>query len=208
MYETLTTTTKDNVFDDFLNSLYELADGSSEVMDDIADNWQAMVNKMAVNNLVGAKFQQELSEWFEALGKLNEQWADKNISDSDYRKQMDALKAEYFGYVDAAKRDIDVLRSEGIIKATEENASVTQSGKSGAFTTMSQDQGTKLEGLFVSGQMHWASIDDKMTDVSVQIGLAGDTLKRIEEHTGSSAACLDEIRNDIKVIKRDGLKVK
>lgn len=208
LYETLTTTTKDNVFDDFLNSLYELADGSSEVMDDIADNWQAMVNKMAVNNLVGAKFQQELSEWFEALGKLNEQWADKNISDSDYRKQMDALKAEYFGYVDAAKRDIDVLRSEGIIKATEENASVTQSGKSGVFTTMSQDQGTKLEGLFVSGQMHWASIDDKMTDVSVQIGLAGDTLKRIEEHTGSSAACLDEIRNDIKVIKRDGLKVK
>ena len=208
LYETLTTTTKDNVFDDFLNSLYELADGSSEVMDDIADNWQAMVNKMAVNNLVGAKFQQELSEWFEALGKLNEQWADKNISDSDYRKQMDALKAEYFGYVDAAKRDIDVLRSEGIIKATEEYGGTTQSGKSGAFTTMSQDQGTKLEGLFVSGQMHWASIDDKMTDVSVQIGLAGDTLKRIEEHTGSSAACLDEIRNDIKVIKRDGLKVR
>jgi hypothetical protein len=46
-----------------------------------------------------------------------------------------------------------------------------------------------------------------MTDVSVQIGAAGDTLKRIEEHTGSSALSLEEIKNDIKIIKRDGLKV-
>lgn len=83
-----------------------------------------------------------------------------------------------------------------------------QTGKAGAFTTMSQDQGTKLEGLFVSGQMHWSSMDDKLTDVSEQIGLAGDTLKRIEEHTGSSARSLEEIKEDIKIIKRDGLKVK
>ena len=83
-----------------------------------------------------------------------------------------------------------------------------QTGKAGAFTTMSQDQGTKLEGLFVSGQMHWSSMDEKLTDVSEQIGLAGDTLKRIEEHTGSSARSLEEIKEDIKIIKRDGLKVK
>ena len=73
---------------------------------------------------------------------------------------------------------------------------------------MSQDQGTKLEGLFVSGQMHWASMDDKLTDVSQQIGAAGDTLKKIEEHTGKSAESLEKIEEDIKIIKRDGLKVK
>lgn len=83
-----------------------------------------------------------------------------------------------------------------------------QTGKVGALTTISQDQGTKLEGLFVSGQMHWASMDEKMKDVSVQIGLASDTLKRIEEHTGSSARSLEEIKEDIKIIKRDGIKVK
>ena len=208
LYENLTTTTKDNVFDDFLNSLYDLADGSEDVMDDIADNWQKMVNRMAVNNLVGAKFQKNLEDWYENLAKLNEARTNGEITDEEYRKRLDALKAEYEGYVESAKRDIETLRTEGIVKATEENSGVTQSGKAGAFTTMSQDQAGKLEGLFVSGQMHWASIDDKLTDVSAQIGTAGDTLKMIEEHTGSSAASLDEIKNDIKIIKRDGLKLK
>lgn len=208
LYENLTTTTKDNVFDDFLNSLYDLADGSEEVMDDIANNWQKMVNKMAVNNLVGAKFEKELEGWYENLAKLNEARTNGEITDEEYRKRLDALKAEYEGYVDNAKKDIETLRTEGIIKETEENKGTTQSGKAGAFTTMSQDQAGKLEGLFVSGQIHWASLDDKMTDVSIQIGAAGDTLKRIEEHTGSSALSLEEIKNDIKILKRDGIKVK
>ena len=42
----LTGTTAENVYDDFLNSLYDLADGSEDVMDDIAENWQKMVNHM------------------------------------------------------------------------------------------------------------------------------------------------------------------
>lgn len=208
LYENLTTTTKDNVFDDFLNSLYDLADGSEEVMDDIAENWQKMVNRMAVNNIVGEQFKKKLDGWYEELAEVNEKKAKGEISDEEYRTRLDALKTQYEGWVDSAKRDIETLRSEGIIKETEENKGTTQSGRAGAFTTMSQDQAGKLEGLFVSGQIHWASLDDKMTDVSVQIGAAGDTLKRIEEHTGSSALSLEEIKNDIKIIKRDGLKVK
>ena len=207
LYENLTTTTKDNVFDDFLNSLYDLADGSEEVMDDIAENWQKMVNRMAVNNIVGEQFKKKLDGWYEELAEVNEKKAKGEISDEEYRTRLDALKTQYEGWVDSAKRDIETLRSEGIIKETEENKGTTQSGRAGAFTTMSQDQAGKLEGLFVSGQIHWASLDDKMTDVSVQIGAAGDTLKRIEEHTGSSALSLEEIKNDIKIIKRDGLKV-
>ena len=208
LYETLTTTTKDNVFDGFLNDLYGLADGSEDVMDDIADNWQRMVNRMAVNNLVGANFQKNLEEWYENLAKLNEDRTNGEIDDEEYRNRLDDLKAEYEGYVEDAKRDIETLRSEGIVKDTGESGGVTQNGKAGAFMTMSQDQGTKLEGLFVSGQMHWASMDDKLTDVSEQIGNSCDTLKKIEENTGSSAKSLDEIKDDIKIIKRDGLKVR
>lgn len=208
LYENLTTTTKENVFDDFLGSLYDLADGSEEVMDNIADNWQKMVNRMAVNNLVGAKFQKNLEEWYENLAKLNEARTNGEITDEEYRKRLDALKAEYDGYVESAKRDIETLRTEGIVKATEENSGVTQSGKAGAFTTMSEDQAGKLEGLFVSGQMHWASMDDKLTDVTRQMDEAGDHLRQIATNTGSSAQSLGEIKEDIKKMIRDGLKVK
>ena len=208
LYQNLTTTTKENVFDDFLNSLYALADGSEGVMDEIADNWQKMVNRMAVNNLVGAKFQKNLEDWYEKLAKLNEARTNGEITDGEYRKLLDALKAEYDGYVESAMRDIETLRSEGIVKATEENSGVTQSGKAGAFTTMSQDQAGKLEGLFVSGQMHWASMDDKLTDVTRQMDEAGDHLRQIATNTGSSAQSLGEIKEDIKKMIRDGLKMK
>ena len=208
LYENLTTTTKENVFDDFLSSLYDLADGSEDVMDEIADNWQTMVNRMAVNNLVGAKFQKNLEDWYENLAKLNEARTNGEITDEEYRKRLDALKAEYEGYVESAKRDIETLRTEGIVKATEENSGVTQSGKAGAFTTMSQDQAGKLEGLFVSGQMHWASMDDKLTDVTRQMDEAGNHLRQIATNTGSSAQSLGEIKEHIKKIIRDGLKMK
>ena len=208
LYENLTTTTKDNVFDDFLNSLYSLADGSEKVFDEIAENWQAMVNKMAVNNLVGAKFQKNLETWYENLAKLNKARTSGEITDAEYRKRLDALKQEYEDYVKSARNDIEQLRNEGIIKETDKTGGTTQQGKSGAFMTMSQDQGTKLEGLFVSGQMHWASIDDRVEDIASKMNAAQEHLKRIEEHTGSSAASLKVVMEDIKKIIRDGVKIK
>lgn len=208
LYENLTTTTKDNVFDDFLNSLYSLADGSENVFDEIAENWQEMVNRMAVNNLVGAKFQKNLETWYENLAKLNKARTSGEITDAEYRKRLDALKQEYEDYVKSARNDIEQLRNEGIIKETDKTGGTTQSGRSGAFMTMSQDQGTKLEGLFVSGQMHWASIDDRVEDIAVRMSDAQGHLKKIEDNTGSSAQSLKDIKEEMKKITRDGVKVK
>lgn len=208
LYENLTTTTKDNVFDSFLNSLYGLANGSEKVFDEIAENWQEMVNKMAVNNLVGAKFQKNLETWYENLAKLNKARTSGEITDAEYRKRLDALKQEYEDYVKSARNDIEQLRNEGIIKETDKTGGTTQTGRSGAFMTMSQDQGTKLEGLFVSGQMHWASIDDRVEDIAVRMSDAQGHLKKIEDNTGSSAQSLKDIKEEMKKITRDGVKVK
>ena len=208
LYENLTATTKENVFDSFLSSLYALADGSKNVFKDIADNWQEMVNKMAVNNLVGAKFQKNLEQWYEKLARLNEERIDGKLSDAEFRKRLDALKAEYDGYVNSARNDIEQLRNEGVIKETGKDGGTTQQGRSGAFTAMSQDQAGKLEGLFVSGQMHWASIDDRVEDVAKRMSAAQEHLRKIEENTGSSAASLKEIGADVKKMIRDGVKVR
>lgn len=206
LYENLTTTTRQNVFDDFLSSLYALASGSKDVFKEIEENWQTMVNKMAVNNLVGAKFQKNLEKWYESLAKLNEERVDGKITDAEFRKRLDALKEQYESYVNSAKNDIEQLRNEGIIKETDKGT--TQQGKSGAFTAMSQDQATKLEGLFVSGQMHWASIDDRVEDVAKRMSAAQEHLRKIEENTGNSAASLKEIGADVKKMIRDGVKVR
>ena len=84
----------------------------------------------------------------------------------------------------------------------------SQTGKSGAFTAMNQEQGTKLEGLFVSGQMHWASIDEHSEDISETMSIAENHLAKIEENTENCAKELKEIKEEVKKQNRDGIKVK
>lgn len=82
-----------------------------------------------------------------------------------------------------------------------------QSGKAGAFTTMSQDQGTKLEGLFTAVQIHTSSIDEKMDD-HFQIYQAFDkSLEAIADNT-SHCRRLEKIEETLTTIQRDGIKVK
>lgn len=85
-----------------------------------------------------------------------------------------------------------------------ESSGTSQNGKSGGFETMTQDQGTKLEGLFTSGQMHWSSIDSKMDNVTNALGDSLDVLENIKRNTDSIPPILDELRKCI----RDGIKVK
>ena len=83
-----------------------------------------------------------------------------------------------------------------------------QSAKAGGFTTMTQDQGTKLEGMFTSGLQHWSSMDEKMESVVDKMNTAEGHLARIEENTKASASHLSEIKEEIRKIIRDGLKCK
>jgi hypothetical protein len=72
---------------------------------------------------------------------------------------------------------------------------------------MTQEQGTKLEGMFTAVQMHTANIDGQLNDIGAAMYAASDTLIRIEKNT---AYCrkLNDIASDIAIIKRDGLKMK
>lgn len=187
LYENLTTTTKENVFDDFLNSLYDLADGSEDVFDNIADEWQKMVNKMVINNLVGYKFQKKLEGWYEDLAKLNEAKANGNITDEEYRKLLDALKAQYEGYVKDAESDVETLRNEGIIKATNEDE-YKQEASSKGYQAMSQDTGEELSGRFTALQIS----GDRIAEQAISIYTQMIAMTAIQ--TSSNNALL-EIRN-------------
>lgn len=161
LYENLTTTTKENVFDDFLNSLYDLADGSEDVFDNIADNWQAMVNRMVVNNLIGAKFHQKLEGWYEELAKLNEAKTNGDITDEEYRAKLELLKKQYEGYVTDARRDIETLRNEGIIDATSANKETYEQDVSkGSWQSFGEETGQEINGRFAALQVSGEKIAD------------------------------------------------
>ena len=150
--EQLTTTTKENVFDDFLNSLYDLANGSEEVMENIADNWQAMVNKMVINNIIAADMQKKLDGWYESLANLNKQRANGTIGDNYYKSELERLQNLYNSYVQQGSEQIEQFREMGIIKSVKDTAEEATDETKGyldtiksAFEELVSDSETDIE---------------------------------------------------------------
>lgn len=193
--ESLTQISFDSLYDSFIDTLMDM-DASAE---EIAGNVSEYFMRAILSNLIGEQYKERLQRWYDDFA---ERMKDNDLSAED-------IAALTNGY-EAIVEDAVALRDK-LAEATGyggEEGGTTQTGKAGSFSAMNQEQGTKLEGLFTSGQMHWASIDEQMQDVSEQMGTAVDHLRRIEENTGNSARHLDEIKNDIKKIIRDGLKMK
>ena len=193
--ERLTAVSFDSLYDSFVDTLMDM-DASAE---DIAGNVGEYFMRALLENQIGEQYKERLKEWYDRFSGAME---DGSLSSWE----QSLLTQEYQDIVEeaAALRD-QLAEATGY---TGGEGGTTQTGKAGSFSAMSQEQGTKLEGLFTSGQMHWASIDGQMQDVSEQMGTAVDHLRRIEENTGSSAKHLGEIKEDIKRIIRDGLKIK
>ncbi len=86
-------------------------------------------------------------------------------------------------------------------------AGASQSGKSGVYTAMSQEQGTKLEGIGTSIQMHSASIDENVESVADKMNAATEYFRKIEENTSVTAKETKEINEKLEQIIRDGIKI-
>lgn len=123
LYAALTAgTTRENVFSDFLDDLYDLAGGAKDVTENIAKDWQQMVNQMVINNTVGTKMQEQLSGWYDDLAELNREYSKENsvMDDETYKQELDRLKERYEGFVEESQEDIRRLTEAGIIKPLEE----------------------------------------------------------------------------------------
>lgn len=194
--ESLTQISFDSLYDSFIDTLMDM-DASAE---EIAGNVGEYFMRAILSNQIGEEYKERLQAWYDDFA---EAMKDNDLS----QDEIGSLTDSYRDIVDEAVALRDKL-AEATGYTGDSGSGTTQSGKSGSFDAMSQEQGTKLEGMFTSGLMHWSSMDEKMSDVSEQMGAAVDSLHRIEENTGNSAKHLGEIKEDIKKIIRDGLKIK
>lgn len=117
----LTTTTKNNVIDDFKNSLYDLADGEEDVTKKMAEDWQKMVNRMVIDNLVMKRYQADLEAWYQRLADIQRaRNAGEFASDEEYRAAIEGLRRDYEGIMADAQQDISEMTEFGLIGAVEE----------------------------------------------------------------------------------------
>ena len=186
LYESLTQISFDSMYDSFVDSLMDM-EFSAE---DAADNISEYFMRAMLSNKIGELYYDKLEQWWQDFGRAMEN--DGTLSGSERQSLMD----RYMQYVDEALNLRDQLAAA--TGYTGSSSGSGQTGRAGSFNAMSQEQGTKLEGLFTSGQMHWASMDGLMQDAVTQMSAAIDRLRSIEEHTGDSARHLAEIKEDIR----------
>ena len=196
LYEGLTGISFDGMYSSFIDNLMNMKYGAKDAAEDISEYFM----RAMLSNKIGEMYSEKLKGWWEKFGKAME---DNELTEAE----RNALTEEYMQYVDEALALRDSLAAATGYDKTEAGGT-SQSAKAGGFTAMTQDQGTKLEGMFTSGLQHWSSMDDRLESVAEKMDTAEGHLARIAENTGVSAGHLGELKEVIKKMIRDGLKVK
>ena len=196
LYEGLTGISFDGMYSSFIDNLMNMKYGAKDAAEDISEYFM----KAMLSNKIGEQYSEKLKGWWEKFGKAME---DNELTEAE----RNALMEEYMQYMDEALALRDNLAAATGYDKTQQGGT-SQSAKAGGFTAMTQDQGTKLEGMFTGGLQHWSSMDDRLESVVEKMDTAEGHLARIAENTGVSAGHLGELKEVIKKMIRDGLKVK
>ena len=196
LYEGLTGISFDGMYSSFIDNLMNMKYGAKDAAEDISEYFM----RAMLSNKIGEMYSDKLKGWWEKFGKAME---DNELTEAERK----ALADEYLRYVEEAVDLRDKLAAATGYDKTQQGGT-SQSAKAGGYTAMTQDQGTKLEGMFTSGLQHWSSMDDRLESVVEKMDTAEGHLARIAENTGVSAGHLGELKEVIKKMIRDGLKVK
>lgn len=192
--------------DSVLDRVRDMAKGVTGVYGDMCDDIAAKLEELAEQVVYSLFFADKFDKLQDDLKSIYA--SGKGEEDIAY-DVMDLLDDFYSGIgsnMNAAQEWMDEFakRAEEMGYELWKPDGATQSGKAGAFTAMTQDQGTKLEGLMTSLQMHGASLDEKFDSFTEGVGRSLDALNRIAENTDALPVMLALWQ----AIKRDGLKVK
>lgn len=194
--ETVTQISFESMKDSFMSNLMDMKKGSKDFAEGFATDMQKALLSYSMEDLVNGKLKKLYDDWAKTISEKNGELTDKDIE--DFNRRYDEIVAE------GLKRRDEWAKVTGY----EDASGTSQSAKAGGFSAMTQEQGTKLEGMFVSGLQHWSSMDERLETVAERMSVAESHLARIAENTGTSAEHLGEIKEEIRKIVRDGLKVK
>lgn len=164
-----------------------------------------IIKKTLARNMLTEEMNKLVSSLFQSMDKGNYNYSLDPKAASDFKRGVMELGQQYNAAWETMKESFSEAGIDLEEKEKEENSA--QSGRSGSFTTMSQEQGTKLEGLFTSVQDHVSSIDTIVFDISRSMYEASDSLVAIVRNTGYCYH-LEQMAADISELKRDGIKMK
>lgn len=177
--ESLTGISFDSLFDNFLESLYDMESSAEDISDDMADYLRkSLIKSFAVENYKG-----QMKEWYE---KWADAMKDGEIT-SEEQKSLDDLKNSIItGATESAKLindQFEYLKND-----------TSQSSSRGGFQTMDQDTGEELNGRFTALQMAGEEIKVQNVSQSESLNILtvkADAILSVNTETRNIA---DEIR--------------
>lgn len=199
--------------DNFVDSLWDWLDNGKDALDSFKEYASDTFRDIVSDMLRTIILDKVVGSFSDDIAAVYEKYAEGKINEQELMAEVAKLTG---GLIDRYGTNIPTL--EGILEAVagmfdkagidirNPEEATSQSGRAGGFTAISQDQGTKLEGLFVSAQGHLSNIDMAVEDVVSKMNLAEGYLSRIADNTESNAASAEDIKELIIQIIRDGIK--
>lgn len=213
--EAMTGISFESVRSSFLDMLMDMDSSTA----DFADNFEKYMQKAMLNSMLSESYNGRLREWYDSFAEAMEEkteWrtgqgrrgrnrykvtteAAGVLSQTEY----DALKDSWDSIVSDALAERDAMKE---IFGWKGDPASSQSGRSGAFTAMTQEQGTLLEGLFTSLQDHASGMHKLLEELAKSRKEDHDLLVSIAENT---AYCryLESINEIMEYFRNNGIEV-
>ena len=190
------------------NALVDAFQNGTDAAKVMVESIGRMLEKLGADMIYSAVLQ----KYFIKAQKDMEKYAnDENLSEQErfaaYARVLDELTANVVADSGKASSLLEQFKRMAKERGVDIFGGTAQQGRAGSLETMTQAQGTKLEGLMTSAQIHLASMDIKLEDAVKQMQASTHHLERIERYT-KHCERLEDIADDIKVLARDGIKVK
>lgn len=213
--EAMTGISFESVRSSFLDMLMDMDSSTA----DFADNFEKYMQKAMLNSMLSESYNERLRKWYDSFAEAMEEkteWrtgqgrrgrnrykvtteAAGVLSQTEY----DALKDSWDSIVSDALAERDAMKE---IFGWKGDPASSQSGRSGAFTAMTQEQGTLLEGLFTSLQDHASGMHKLLEELAKSRKEDHDLLVSIAENT---AYCryLESINEIMEYFRNNGIEV-
>lgn len=183
--------------------------GSGNALENFASNAATILEDLGEQIAYSLFFADKFAELQDQLKKIYGSGKSEEAIAGDVMNLIDGFYDNIGKNVDAAQAWMEAWRDKAASKGfalwkNEDDSGTSQTGRQGAYTAMSQEQGTKLEGLFTSVQMHAASIDETLDGFMDTFGRLCDMVGKILENTDT----LPDMADDIHELRINGIKLR
>ena len=192
MREVLTGTTTDSIADSIIQGFA----GGKRSAKDFADDFQEMLNNAVLQGIKMRALEEPLRKWYESFAEAS----GAGLTESDIAD----LKAQYDKIVEKAAKQLEDMER---VTGNKIDSTLTQQARAGAFTTMTQDTASELNGRFTAIQINVSEIKGCVLDMRTFLSKGLEYSEEIARNT-SYCKRLDRIDRTLLEILTNGLKVK